>query len=154
MTTPPLAQLLHITPPAPPHDFAAFWQARYQQALAVQPHPRLSHSGTHRAFEIYDLHYCGGVSSCATGLKRNASMRILVITDCEYSAGTSGRGSGSLTVPNYGLALRHRSRPSGTVHHQIATFIGHAEGSLSACIKSDEIAFYTIAENHTLLRHM
>lgn len=52
-----LDQLLAITPPQPPEDFADFWQARYQQALQMQPHPRLSHTQTETNFEVYDLQY-------------------------------------------------------------------------------------------------
>ena len=55
---------------------------------------------------------------------------------------------------NEGLVLEPGFGKLGAVHHQIATFVGHAEGSLSACIKGDEIAFYAVAENHALFRHM
>jgi len=53
----PLEQLLKIKPPKQPNDFATFWQARYQRALSMQPHPRISHRDTQADFEIYDLQY-------------------------------------------------------------------------------------------------
>jgi len=98
-----LAQLLHIKPPAPPHDFAAFWQARYQQALTVQPHPRLSHSGTHRAFDIYDLHY---TSTNAF----NIGGWLLIPRHTPVTRGAViGHGYGGRDAPDVNLPL-----PSGT----------------------------------------
>lgn len=52
-----LEELLAVDKPAAPADFAAFWQTRYTQALQVQPHPRIKHTGTHAGYEVYDLRY-------------------------------------------------------------------------------------------------
>jgi cephalosporin-C deacetylase len=53
-----LAQLLAITPPEPPADFAAFWQNRYQAALALDPAPSLHATGQVLvSHEVHDLHY-------------------------------------------------------------------------------------------------
>jgi cephalosporin-C deacetylase len=53
-----LAQLLAIEPPAPPSDFAAFWQTRYQAAIAQDAQPKLTATdqtlGSHR---IHALRY-------------------------------------------------------------------------------------------------
>jgi cephalosporin-C deacetylase len=40
-----LTQLLAIEPPVPPADFADFWRARYQTALALDARPRLTDTG-------------------------------------------------------------------------------------------------------------
>lgn len=53
-----LDDLLTVEPPAEPGDFAAFWNARYRQALAVAPNPRLQRSTiAHPRFRIHDLEY-------------------------------------------------------------------------------------------------
>lgn len=53
-----LDQLLQIAPPPPPDDFASFWQARYQQALSLDPRQCLRHCNwSHPDFECYDLNY-------------------------------------------------------------------------------------------------
>jgi cephalosporin-C deacetylase len=53
-----LEQLLAIDPPQPPDDFADFWQARYQAALAVNPRPRIQPTGQVLGeHAVYDLRY-------------------------------------------------------------------------------------------------
>lgn len=53
-----LEQLLRIEPPAPPADFASFWQSRYEKAINLAPYPRLKNNGHfHPDFECYDLSY-------------------------------------------------------------------------------------------------
>lgn len=54
-----LDQLLQISPPQQPDDFAAFWQARYGHALSVDPKPSLKPSvSLHPDYNGYDLSYC------------------------------------------------------------------------------------------------
>jgi len=54
-----LAQLLAITPPEPPEDFAAFWRSRHQEALALDPSPSLRASGQVLGrHAVHDLRYC------------------------------------------------------------------------------------------------
>jgi len=53
-----LAQLLSITPPHPPEDFAAFWQQRHAAALSVKPMPRILPTGRKIGQHVvYDLSY-------------------------------------------------------------------------------------------------
>ncbi|MCG6863681.1 MAG: acetylxylan esterase [Chromatiaceae bacterium] len=50
--------LLAVEPPPEPTGFAAFWTARYEMALRINPRPVLSPSGLTRAgIRIYDLDY-------------------------------------------------------------------------------------------------
>jgi cephalosporin-C deacetylase len=51
--------LLAVEPPPEPPGFAAFWSARYEEALKVDPSPRLNPSGyTRWGFRTWDLEYC------------------------------------------------------------------------------------------------
>lgn len=53
-----LDAFLAIEPPAPPRGFAAFWRARYECALRVDPRPKLTPSGLwHPRFAVFDLQY-------------------------------------------------------------------------------------------------
>lgn len=53
-----LAELLAVQPPAPPADFAAFWQGRYRQAMAVDPLPVVMATGrVLHDHAVHDLHY-------------------------------------------------------------------------------------------------
>ncbi|HTO32324.1 MAG TPA: acetylxylan esterase [Pararhizobium sp.] len=53
-----LEQLLAIRPPAAPAGFDAFWQKRYQQALAVDPQPVLGQSkANHPDWHVLDITY-------------------------------------------------------------------------------------------------
>lgn len=53
-----LADLLRVVPPPAPEDFAAFWQLRYTQALAVDPQPHRAPSRFRRpGFRVWDLTY-------------------------------------------------------------------------------------------------
>lgn len=53
-----LQDLLAITAPSPPDDFADFWQARYARAMQIHPRPRIKHVGKdHGNYEVFDLRY-------------------------------------------------------------------------------------------------
>ncbi len=53
-----LDELLAVTPPDGPPDFADFWRARYAAALTVAPRPRLTElPGTHPRWKIASLTY-------------------------------------------------------------------------------------------------
>lgn len=53
-----LDDLLRVSPPDAPEDFAAFWRARYQLAMEIRPQPRVSRgSSPHPGYEVYDLAY-------------------------------------------------------------------------------------------------
>lgn len=53
-----LEQLLAIRPPPAPEGFAAFWEARYRKALAVDPMPSLSGStASHPDWQASDIVY-------------------------------------------------------------------------------------------------
>jgi cephalosporin-C deacetylase len=53
-----LPDLLAIQPPPEPEGFAAFWRARYQRALAVDPAPQIVASSLRRrGFAVFDLCY-------------------------------------------------------------------------------------------------
>jgi cephalosporin-C deacetylase len=53
-----LERLLEVAPPPQPKDFAAFWQARYERAMKLQPQPRLNPcGGTLPDYECYELAY-------------------------------------------------------------------------------------------------
>jgi cephalosporin-C deacetylase len=53
-----LDDLLAVTPPTPPEDFAAFWRQRYAEALAVDPEPQLDVSTIALPkHEVLDLAY-------------------------------------------------------------------------------------------------
>lgn len=53
-----LKQLLAVTPPKEPKDFDAFWQARYRQALTVNPKPqlRLINENT-QGWRVFEVRY-------------------------------------------------------------------------------------------------
>ena len=54
-----LEDLLAVEPPPQPPGFAAFWSARYQQALQVDPRPTLQPSRYRReGYRVSDLEYC------------------------------------------------------------------------------------------------
>ncbi|MCG6861482.1 MAG: acetylxylan esterase [Chromatiaceae bacterium] len=53
-----LGRLLAVEPPPEPPGFTAFWSARYEKALAVDPSPRLHPSGYARpGLRVSDLEY-------------------------------------------------------------------------------------------------
>ena len=53
-----LEELLAVEPPEEPDGFDAFWKARYQKALTVDPQPVLSRSQlTHPDWHVLDLVY-------------------------------------------------------------------------------------------------
>jgi cephalosporin-C deacetylase len=53
-----LEALLAVEPPPEPPDFADFWRARLDRALAIEPSPRLRVSDlAHPGFRIHDLEY-------------------------------------------------------------------------------------------------
>ena len=53
-----LDDLLAVGAPAAPPDFAAFWQARYEKALEVDPRPRLTEvPASHPKWKIAQLAY-------------------------------------------------------------------------------------------------
>lgn len=53
-----LKQLLAVQPPAPPRDFSAFWRARYERTLSIDPDQTIKPcSCPHPGFECYDLNY-------------------------------------------------------------------------------------------------
>jgi len=53
-----LAQLLAISPPEPPQDFAAFWRSRYAVALALDTQPQIQATGQELGrHTVYDLRY-------------------------------------------------------------------------------------------------
>ena len=52
-----LADLLAVVAPTPPEDFQAYWQHRYQQAIAFNPSFKLTPCGSYSGFLIYDLTY-------------------------------------------------------------------------------------------------
>jgi len=54
-----LTQLLAISPPQPPDDFADFWRARYKTALAQDSRPRTQSRGqVFGSHVVHDLRYC------------------------------------------------------------------------------------------------
>lgn len=62
-----LEQLLQIVPPPEPEDFAAFWQARYLEAMKINPQPKLNPSeASHPDFDCYDVSY-GSTDDCVIG---------------------------------------------------------------------------------------
>jgi len=54
-----LEQLLAISPPEPPDDFADFWRARYAAALGLDSRPRMHANGQMLGNHVvHDLRYC------------------------------------------------------------------------------------------------
>jgi cephalosporin-C deacetylase len=95
-----LKQLLKIQPPEPPHDFANFWQLRYERAMQISPRPRLSHTGQfHPDFEIYDLNYYStddfNIGGWALIPKYTTVIRGVVV----------GHGYGGRTEPDFNLPI-------------------------------------------------
>lgn len=53
-----LPQLLAVTPPQEPKDFDAFWQSRYQKALAIAPLPHIKMmSENERGWRVFEISY-------------------------------------------------------------------------------------------------
>lgn len=53
-----LSELRSVQAPAPPPGFEAFWQARYERALQLNPQPRLTPAKTaHPYWQVFDLTY-------------------------------------------------------------------------------------------------
>ncbi|MBS3963521.1 MAG: acetylxylan esterase [Methylomonas sp.] len=52
-----LAELLAITPPEAPDDFAAFWQQRYQRCMQHSVSPRIEESYRREGFIVHDIYF-------------------------------------------------------------------------------------------------
>ncbi len=52
-----LERLLAVQPPAPPENFAVFWQSRYQNILSIHPYFNMGQCGSHAGFKIFDIQY-------------------------------------------------------------------------------------------------
>lgn len=98
-----LEDLLAVGAPLPPADFAAFWKARYAQAMQLQPRPRIKHMGKARnGFEVYDLRYVSSGNFVIRGW-------LLIPQDQPVTRGLIfGHGYGGCAGPDY------RLHPSGT----------------------------------------